>query len=91
MVEWLDYVINLIDFADTNCKVSKNSSFSYKRQARNKYKRLPEVVKKDEMEKQKAYKRNTKIIAEVFNKNLQRIVLQGETNIPHSRRVLKTL
>lgn len=63
----------------------------YKQQARRKYKKLPEVVKKDEEEKQNAYKRNTKILAEVFNKNLQRITLRGETNIPHSRRVLSTL
>lgn len=72
-------------------KVSSNASVIYKQQARRKYKRLPEVVRKSEEEKQNAYKRNTKILAEVFNRNLQRIVLQGETNIPHSRRVLSTL
>lgn len=72
-------------------KLSSNASVIYKQQARRKYKKLPEVVRKDETEKQNAYKKNTKILAEVFNKNLQRIVLRGEMNIPHSRRVLSTL
>lgn len=71
--------------------MSSNSSTIYKQQARRKYKKLPEVIRKEEEQKQSAYKRNTKILADVFNRNLQRIVLQGETNIPHSRRVLATL
>lgn len=72
-------------------KSSSNSSVIYKQQTRKRYKQLPEVIKKEETQKQNAYKKNTLILKEVFNRNLQRIVLKGETNIPHSRRVLTML
>lgn len=86
---WIGVFFSLLD--NKTSGMSSNASVIYKQQTRRKFKRLPEVVKKVEEEKKNAYKRNTKIMADVFNRNLQRIVLQGETNIPHSRRVLTTL
>uniref|UniRef100_A0A7G3B488 ALMS motif domain-containing protein n=1 Tax=Lutzomyia longipalpis TaxID=7200 RepID=A0A7G3B488_LUTLO len=68
-----------------------NTSVIYKQKTRRKYNNLAEQIKKKEMEKTKTYRENIKMIQMMFNKNLQRKALHGETTIPHSVPVIKSI
>ncbi|XP_055712846.1 uncharacterized protein LOC129807531 [Phlebotomus papatasi] len=68
-----------------------NSSVVYKQRTRRKYNNLAEQVKKRELQKTKTYKENIKMIQMMFNKNLQRKTLEGQTTIPHSKPVIKSI
>ncbi|XP_059612964.1 centrosome-associated protein Alms1a-like [Phlebotomus argentipes] len=68
-----------------------NSSVVYKQRTRRKYNNLEEQVRKRELQKTKTYKENIKMIQLMFNKNLQRKALQGDTNIPHSKPIIKSI
>ncbi|KAG4070649.1 hypothetical protein HA402_013569 [Bradysia odoriphaga] len=55
-----------------------------KQQTRNRYNKLPEIVSKEENERKNRIKRSNRIVRDMFNKNLQKRVLKGQTDLSNS-------
>lgn len=55
--------------------------------SRHKYKQLPEIRRKEEIERLNKIKRSTRIVTDMFNRNLQRRVLRGQTDLSNSMTV----
>lgn len=51
------------------------------------YKQLPEVLHKEEIERQNKIKRSNRIVTDLFNRDLQRRVLKGHINLSNSMTV----
>ncbi|XP_037033336.1 uncharacterized protein LOC119072254 [Bradysia coprophila] len=55
-----------------------------KQQTRNRYNKLPEIVSKEANERKNRIKRSNRIVRDMFNKNLQKRVLKGQTDLSNS-------
>ncbi|XP_031618618.1 uncharacterized protein LOC116337832 [Contarinia nasturtii] len=53
-------------------------------QTRRKYKKLPEILKRQQMERETKIRRNHRILVNMFSKNLQKHVLRGKTDLSNS-------
>lgn len=51
------------------------------------YKQLPEVLRKEDIERQNKIKRSNRIVTDMFNRDLQRRVLKGQINLSNSMTV----
>lgn len=51
------------------------------------YKQLPEVLRKEEVDRQNKIKRSNRIVTDMFNRDLQRRVLKGHINLSNSMTV----
>lgn len=58
-----------------------------KASTRRRYQQLPEVRRKDEINRQNKIKQSNRILTDMFNRNLQRHVLRGQTNLSNSMTV----
>ncbi|XP_058467596.1 uncharacterized protein LOC131440362 [Malaya genurostris] len=65
------------------------SSKAIRENTRRQVKKLPEVLRKKEIEKENNLKRKNLILRDTFNRNLQRKVLRGQIDLSNSVRVIQ--